>query len=267
MRFGVAMNESSLLVGESIVLRGNALLVKANNPYTEIVTAFSFDRGMFDVSTMERSLSFAPYLARNESQRLAIDTANAKTSGPSVSDELQQIDEPAGKLRIRINSLKRGSSITYRNSVAARLFFLVNAFIEEGSAWTEVSILSLENLEGFLAANLWMEEPTITVTPSATFRAQWTKSEAQHLAIEFLADGAARFVVFSKGSKRLDINSGITAWRDLIKRLADHKIHEWTSHARTIDTANRPRVAPHRRDKHQSQIQKTSRRRLYGKAS
>ena len=86
----------------------------------------------------------------------------------------------------------------------------------------------------FLRAAPDLRCPTVTITPSATFRAQWQADRNKHLAIDFLPDGQVRFVVFSPDPRhpdRVQRVSGIVGRGDVMRAVEPYKVHRWAADA------------------------------------
>jgi hypothetical protein len=112
-------------------------------------------------------------------------------------DVLDELRTPKGQIERQITALRRGGGLPYRERLARRLEFLLGAPEEEGEEWGEHSPESLRQMFLFLQDVPDFQCPTVTVTPSATFRAQWQAGQNQHFAADFLPDGQVRFVVFA----------------------------------------------------------------------
>ena len=156
----------------------------------------------------------------------------------SILDELRT---PEGRIEREISSFRTSSSLPYRDRLARRLEFLLSAMEEDGEAWTEDSPLSLRRMLMFLERAPHLKCPTVTVTPAATFRAQWTVDEREHFAIEFLADGQVRFVVFAPNPKRPDRIrrvSGITSSDTALNEVRPYEIEKWAADARGPNSRN-----------------------------
>lgn len=144
---------------------------------------------------------------------------------------LDELRTPEGRIQRQIDSFRASSSLRFRERLAHRLTFLLNAVREEGEDWHQHSSESLRNMLLFLEAALDYRYPTVTVTPSATFRAQWTSSPAAHLALDFLPDGQVRFVVFSPDPRhpdRVQRVNGITSRENVIRAVEPYKVRRWT---------------------------------------
>ncbi len=142
---------------------------------------------------------------------------------------------PEGQIRRQIRSLRAGSLLIYGERLARRLEFLLEAMEEEGEAWSEDSPESLRTMLLFLQSVPNFRYPTVTITPSATFRAQWTADPNAHLAVDFLPNGQVRFVVFCpdpRHSDRIRRVSGITSWENVINTVEPYKVHHWAADAR-----------------------------------
>jgi hypothetical protein len=142
---------------------------------------------------------------------------------------------PEGQIRRQIHSLRRGFQLKYCERLARRLEFLLEAMEEEEKGWTEDSPESLRRMLLFLNNVPSFRYPVVTITPSATFRAQWTADEKRHFAIDFLPSGEVRFVVFSPDPRhpnRIQRISGIMSWENLINVIETYRVHHWAADAR-----------------------------------
>jgi hypothetical protein len=156
----------------------------------------------------------------------------------SVSDfdELDELRTPKGQIRRQITALRLGGALPYRERLARRLEFLLAAPEEEGEEWGEHSPDSLRHMFLFLQDVPHFQYPTVTVTPSATFRAQWQAGQNQHFAVDFLPDGQVRFVVFApdpRHPERAQRVSGVVSRTDIMKAIEPYKVHRWAADART----------------------------------
>ena len=141
---------------------------------------------------------------------------------------------PERQIRREIDNLRAGSPLVYRDQLARRLEFLLQAIEEEGEVWGADSSESLRKMLQFLQSVPSFQYPTVTKTPSATFRAQWTKGENAHLALDFLADGQVRIVVFSPDPhhpQRVQRFSGVTGWENVLEIVGPFRVNRWTEDA------------------------------------
>jgi hypothetical protein len=148
---------------------------------------------------------------------------------------LDVLQTPKGQIQRQIIALRRGGGLPYRERVAHRLDFLMRAREEEGETWAEDSPDSLRQMLLFLRATPDFRCPTVTITPSATFRAQWQADGNRHLALDFLPDGTVRFVVFSPDPRhpdRVQRVSGIVGRVDVMRLVEPYKVHRWVADAR-----------------------------------
>jgi hypothetical protein len=151
-------------------------------------------------------------------------------------DILDELRTPKGQLQRQIMAFRRGGEALYREYLALRLEILLDALEDEGENWNENSPDSLRQMLLFLQAtpDLWC--PTVTVTPSATFRAQWQVSPDKHFAVDFLPDGQVRFVVFSPAPRhadRVQRVSGVVDRADVMRAIEPYKVLRWAADART----------------------------------
>ena len=124
----------------------------------------------------------------------------------------------------------------YRERLARRLEFLLDAMKEEEESWNDDSSESLRNMLLFLQTVPDFLYPTVTVTPSATFRAQWTIEPSKHFAVNFLPSGEVQFVVFwpdSRHRDRIQRMSGIASRENLMNVVKPCKVHQWAANAGT----------------------------------
>jgi hypothetical protein len=160
---------------------------------------------------------------------------SAQAAAP-VFELLDRLRTPRGQIQRQIRALRRGGGLPYREHLARRLDFLLNALEEEGETWEEDSPDSLRQMLLFLRATPDLRCPTVTVTPSATFRTEWQASRNKHLAVDFLPDGQVRFVVFSPDPlypDRVQRVSGIVSRADLMRAIEPYKVHRWAADAGT----------------------------------
>lgn len=156
--------------------------------------------------------------------------------GDADFDVLDHLGTPKGQIQGQIRALRVGGCLPYSERLARRLDFLLEALEEEGEAWEKSSPDSLRQMFLFLQSVPDFRCPTVSITPSATFRAQWDAGRNSHLAIDFLPDGQVRFVVFSPDLRhpgRVRRVSGIVGRLDLIRVLEPYDVHRWAAGART----------------------------------
>lgn len=148
-------------------------------------------------------------------------------------DLLDELRTPKGQLRRQITALREGSEIRCCEQLARRLAFLIDALEDEGEVWSDNSPDSLRQMLLFLEAVPDFRCPTVTVTPSLTFRAQWQASDDEHLALDFLPDGQVRFVVFAPDPRhdRVQRVSGIVSRVDVMRAIEPYKVHRWAADA------------------------------------
>lgn len=147
---------------------------------------------------------------------------------------LDVLRTPEGQIRWQIRSVRGVPRLMYRERLARRLEFLVDTMKEDGESWNEDSHESLRTMLLFLQTVPHFRYPVVTVTPSATFRAQWTVGSTRHFAVDFLPDGQVRFVVFCPDPlhpNRVQRVSGIASWENLSSVVEPYKVHRWTADA------------------------------------
>lgn len=154
--------------------------------------------------------------------------------GRSANAELS--DLPAAKEQIctQIRALRKGGRLPYRERLARRLEILLGALEEEGEEWGDNSPESLRQMLDFIHDVPDWRCPTVTVTPSATFRAEWQAGLNQHFAADFLPDGQVRFVVFAPDPHhpdRVQRVSGIVSRADAMRVIEPYKVHRWAADA------------------------------------
>jgi hypothetical protein len=160
-------------------------------------------------------------------------SGSAQAEAP-VFELLDRLRTPRGQIQRQISALRRGGGLPYRQHLAHRLDFLLNALEEEGETWAEDSPDSLRQMLLFLRATPDLRCPTVTITPSATFRAQWPAGRTRHLAVDFLPDGQVRFVVFSPDPlhpDRVQRVSGIVSRADVMRAIEPYRVHRWAADA------------------------------------
>lgn len=151
-------------------------------------------------------------------------------------DVLDELRTPKGQIQRQIAAFRRGGGLPYRERLARRLEFLLGAPEEEGEEWGEHSPASLRQMFLFLQDVSDFQYPSVTVTPSATFRTQWQAGQNQHFAVDFLPDGQVRFVVFApdpRHPERARRVSGVVSRTDIMKVIEPYKVHRWAADART----------------------------------
>jgi hypothetical protein len=152
------------------------------------------------------------------------------------SAALDELRTPKGQIRRQIRSFRAGQRLVYRERLARRLELLLAAMEEEeGEAWSDDSPESLRRMMLFLQREPTLRYPTVTVTPSAMFRAQWTTDPSRHFAAEFLANGEVRFVVFCPDLRhpdRVQRVSGMVSWENLMYAVEPYKVLRWAADAR-----------------------------------
>lgn len=149
-------------------------------------------------------------------------------------DVLDELRTPKGQLRRQITAFRRGSEIPCREQLALQLAILIDSLEDEGEEWDENSPDSLRQMLLFLEAVPDFRCPTVTVTPSLTFRAQWQASPDEHFALDFLPDGQVRFVVFAPDPRhpdRVQRVSGIVSRVDVMRAIEPYKVHRWAADA------------------------------------
>jgi hypothetical protein len=147
---------------------------------------------------------------------------------------LDELRTPQGRIKEQIRALRAGSPLIYREHLARRLEFLMEAIEDEGETWKEDSPESLRNMLLFLHRVPGFRYPTVTVTPSMTFRAQWTPDRSRHLGLDFLPNGQVRFVVFCPDPRhpgRVERVSGISSWESVLEKVEPYKVYRWTEDA------------------------------------
>jgi hypothetical protein len=149
---------------------------------------------------------------------------------------LDVLPKPKDRIREQIKALRSGSRLAYRERLARRLDFLLRTLEEEGESWSDHSPESLRQMLQFLEAVPELRCPTVTVTPFATFRAQWRAESSEHFAVDFVPDGQVRFVVFAADPghpERVERVSGIVSPANAMKAIETYQVHRWAADAGT----------------------------------
>jgi hypothetical protein len=217
--------------------------------------SFRAARAATDISDIDVAITYSegstdPYILRRLWDPTPISfSVAARGVGPTVSadieltpdevsasgfDVLDDLRTPKGQIQRQITALRRGGGLPYRERLAHRLDFLVAALEEEGETWGEDSPDSLRQMLLFLRAAPDLRCPTVTITPSATFRVQWQAGRNRHFAVDFLPDGQVRFVVFApdpRHSDRVQRVSGIVNRADVMRAVEPYKVHRWAADA------------------------------------
>jgi hypothetical protein len=169
---------------------------------------------------------------------LVLESAYDKTMNLAGMGDFAALDAlrtPEGQIRQQIHSLRCGFQLTYCEHLARRLEFLLETMEEEEEEWSEDSSQSLRRMLLFLNNVPNFRYPVVTITPSATFRAQWTAGAKRHFAVDFLPNGQVHFVVFSaepRHPNRIQRITGITSWESLINLIELYKVHHWAADGR-----------------------------------
>lgn len=135
-------------------------------------------------------------------------------------------------------NLRRTTTLSYRNRLSARLLDLLEALEDEGDEWEDDSPESLRRMLLFLYSRPEYTYPTVTVTPSATFRAQWHGDNGELLALDFQPTGWVKFVVYcpdaSDGS--IETGSGVVGWHKVMERVSPYRVSRWTTERNIVNT-------------------------------
>ena len=127
---------------------------------------------------------------------------------------------PEGQIEQIIRGIRNAAQLAHRESLSRRLEFLMDAMKDEAGEWQQGSPESLRQMLLFLGTVPHFRYPTVTITPSATFRIQWADDRNGHFAADFLPDGQVKFVLFYPDphhSSHIQRLSGITRWENLIQ--------------------------------------------------
>jgi hypothetical protein len=149
---------------------------------------------------------------------------------------LDVLRTPKEQILQQVKAFRKGSRLPYRERLARRLDFLLRALEEEGEPLADDSPDSLRQMLLFLEALPEFRCPTVTVTPVATFRAQWQADPTEHFAVDFVPDGQVRFVVFAPEPghpARVERVSGIVSPANAIKTIETYQVDRWAADAGT----------------------------------
>lgn len=181
-------------------------------------------------------LPLMPERALSNSIRATIGVSQGQGDASSRnSASLDELRTPEGQIRRQVVSLRATPGLLYRERLARRLEFLLAAMEDEGEAWSDDSPESLRRMMLFLQSEPSLGYPSVTVTPSATFRAQWTTDRTRHFAAEFLANGEVRFLVFGPDSRhpdRVQRVTGMANWQSLMHVVEPYNVLRWAADAR-----------------------------------
>lgn len=188
-------------------------------------------------STWELAAAVVYVVAPGVGSSGSADIESAPDEAPASDfDVLDELRTPKGQIQRQITALRRGGRLPYRERLARRLDILLEALEEEEETWTETSPDSLRQMLLFLQAVPDFRCPTVTMTPSATFRAQWQAGRDRHFAVDFLPDGQVRFVVFAPDPRhpdRVQRVSGIVGRAEVIRAVEPYNVHRWAADAGT----------------------------------
>ncbi|MCG8448782.1 MAG: hypothetical protein MI725_04270 [Pirellulales bacterium] len=145
---------------------------------------------------------------------------------------LDELRSPEGQIRRQVEILRTSRALSYHERLARRLEFLLDAMKDEGDDWNEGSAESLRLMLLFLESEPDFVYPTVSVTPGATFRVQWSVDASEHFAVDFLPNGQVRYVVFCPDPRRPgDVQriSGITSRQNLMHVVEPFKVRRWAA--------------------------------------
>ena len=166
----------------------------------------------------------------------SLDEADPRSLDRLSAMVLDVLRTPKERIREQVRVLRRGSGLPYREHLARRLDFLLRALEEEEEPLADDSPESLRQMLLFLEALADFRCPTVTVTPFATFRAQWQAGPMEHFAVDFVPDGQVRFVVFASDPghpERIERVSGIVSTANAMKAIETYQVHRWAVDAGT----------------------------------
>jgi hypothetical protein len=201
----------------------------------DINSAILRNDGSTDRPSWELTPALFYVVARGVAPSSSADIESALDEAPvSDFDVLDELRTPKGQIQRQIPAFQRGGGLPYRERLARRLDFLLGALEEEEETWAEDSPDSLRQMLLFLQAVPDFRCPMVTITPAATFRAEWQGGQNRHLAIDFLPDGQVRFVVFSPDPlhpDRVQRVSGIVSRADVMRAIEPYKVYRWAADA------------------------------------
>lgn len=147
-------------------------------------------------------------------------------------EHLDRRRQPAARIRQLIWALRSWRMLSYGVRLSHRLGGIVDSMAEEMDDWVANSPKSLQNMLVFLSSVPELKYPTVTVTPSATFRAEWSGPSNENLAVDFLPDGFVKFVVIREDPLRygrVEAVSGIVSREGLMDRVEPYKVRAWAA--------------------------------------
>jgi len=189
-----------------------------------------------DLAVLRNNGSTDPYITRPSWKLTPVLFSEPVLEEAPVSDfdVLDELRTPKGQIQGQITALRRGGGLSYHERLARRLDILLAALEEEEETWSDDSPDSLRQMLLFLQAAPNLCCPTVTVTPSATFRAQWQAGQDQHFAVDFLPDGQVRFVVFAPDPRhpdRVQRVSGVVSRAEVMTAIEPYRVHRWAADA------------------------------------
>ena len=219
---------------------GSATNVDELNPFSELDTSnIATSEPMISVVTHPRVIHLSATSVPNSDawifSNFGQDITTWDVTDIVAFDKLDEIQTAVGDIRQQILGIRTGSRLPYWELLAERLELLVDAMHEEGEAWADNSGDSLRKMLMFLETVPHFRLPAITITPAATFRAQWTEDNDSHFAVDFLPDGQVHFVVFCPSSRhpgRVKRVAGKSSWETLMAEVLPYEVSSWSRHAR-----------------------------------
>jgi hypothetical protein len=132
-------------------------------------------------------------------------------------------------------SRSRVLPVSYKDSLARRLFELFEDSKEEDPDGMGISLGSLRSFYSFLQSNPNLRKPALSLTPDCEIYASWRSGSDRVFSIHFLASGLARFAILSPacGHAGQQVRlSGIATLDNFLEKVAPWGVLAWAGNGR-----------------------------------
>lgn len=131
-----------------------------------------------------------------------------------------------------ILAVKEELSAAFAERLSERLYYLTSICEQEYPEQAPISPESLEDFVAFLRSIPNLAYPGIVLTPSGNIQAEWRQAKTRHLAVEFVGNGDAHFVVFAPDPKspyKTIRASGVATVGSLMDIVRPYGVNSWAT--------------------------------------
>ena len=160
------------------------------------------------------------------------------TGGPGLIEgtttEVGTVEENEARVKDLIYRTRQ-LPVSYRDSLAKRLFELFEDSKEEDPQNVGISLGSLQGFYRFLQSYPYLRKPALSLTPDFDIYASWRSGTERVFSIHFLASGLVRFAIIAPAHNHPGQNirlSGVATMDNFMEKVSPWDVLSWAGNGR-----------------------------------